>query len=222
MNCKFKPSIVNHVASSTLIGEDTFVEELLLDEDLEIPFTETGDDLESQLEHCIASLFLKMQTILHISETALREVTEQINQIFLLSQPLLKGTILPVLRKYCGDVSETVVSEVISAVNVLMLVLVLMLMSNVFLKCTSNDALLSTSAKRESYALREFPIVMPVEYKINGSQTVVYFPILKMLHAMLSNENIMDKALSTEVGQSSDYTSYRHGSCFKEFFFIII
>lgn len=57
---------------------------------------------------------------------------------------------------------------------------------------------------------------MPVEYKMDSSQTVVYVPILKMLHAMLSNGDLMDKALSTEVGQSHDYSSYRDGSRFKE------
>lgn len=132
MKCKLKPSIVAHVASSTLFEEDTSEEELPHDDELEIPANETREDLDSQLEHCIAYLFLKMQAILHISETALKEVIEQINQIFLLSQPLLKSTILPALRKHCGDVSESVMSEVISAVNE----------SNAFLKCTSNEIII--------------------------------------------------------------------------------
>lgn len=42
-------------------------------------------DLEIQLECNLASLFLKMQAILHISESAAQEVIQQINQIHLLS-----------------------------------------------------------------------------------------------------------------------------------------
>lgn len=102
---------------------------------------------------------------------------------------------MPVLRKYCGDVSET---EVIIAFNE----------SNAFLKCTSNDGSLSTSAKRESYALREFPIVIQFANHC-------LCPNFEDA-AMLSNGSIMAKALSIEMGESPAYTSFRDGSCLKE------
>lgn len=39
------------------------------------------DDLELQLEHNLAALFLRMWTILNISENAIQDVIQQINQI---------------------------------------------------------------------------------------------------------------------------------------------
>lgn len=57
---------------------------------------------------------------------------------------------------------------------------------------------------------------MPVEYKRDSLQNIVYVPILKVLHAMLSNRDILDKALSPVVEQSQDYSSYKDGTRFKE------
>lgn len=51
------------------------------------------EDLERQLEHNVAALFLKMTSIFNNSETALQDVIEQINQIHLLSQPLIHSSI---------------------------------------------------------------------------------------------------------------------------------
>lgn len=46
------------------------------------------DDLERQLEHNLAALFLRMRTILKISETAVQDVIQQIKQIMDLSKLL--------------------------------------------------------------------------------------------------------------------------------------
>lgn len=54
---------------------------------------ENVEDLERQLQHNVAALFLKMTSIFNNSETALQDVIEQINQIHLLSQPLIHSSI---------------------------------------------------------------------------------------------------------------------------------
>lgn len=45
-------------------------------------------DLKNQLKLNAASLFLKMQAILHVSNTATQEIVDHLNQIFCLSRPL--------------------------------------------------------------------------------------------------------------------------------------
>lgn len=47
------------------------------------------NDLDSQLEHNLALVFLIMQTILNISESVLQETIQQIGQVFQLSEPLI-------------------------------------------------------------------------------------------------------------------------------------
>lgn len=49
--------------------------------------------LELQLEHNLAALFLRTRTILNISENAMQDAIQQINQIVDLSEPLLFSAI---------------------------------------------------------------------------------------------------------------------------------
>ena len=74
------------------------------------------DTLRAQLHHNLASLFLKMPTILHVSDMASQEIVEHLTQIFSLSQPLLKKTIREVLQSHDISASETTLDEVVSAV----------------------------------------------------------------------------------------------------------
>lgn len=173
----------------------------------EFETTEFSEDVEeSQLEHNIAALFLKMSSILNITENAVQDVIEQINEIFLLSQPLLRSSIRRILNQHCGDVDESLVSEIVKVVSE----------NNVFMKSTSTGGSLSTSSKRTSYILREFSVVMPVEYLLKNKQTVMYVPILKMLQTLLSNGDILAKAMPSEKDLSHGYRSHRDGSHFKD------
>lgn len=45
------------------------------------------------LEHNVVALFLKMTSVLIISETALQEVIEQIRQVSMLSKPLIQASV---------------------------------------------------------------------------------------------------------------------------------
>lgn len=47
------------------------------------------NDLDFQLEHNLALVFLIMQTILNISESVLQGTIQQIGQVFQLSEPLI-------------------------------------------------------------------------------------------------------------------------------------
>ena len=48
---------------------------------------------KNQLKLNLASLFLKMQAILHVSNMATQEIVDNLNHIFSLSQPLIKGAV---------------------------------------------------------------------------------------------------------------------------------
>ena len=163
--------------------------------------------MESQLEHNVAALFLKMSSILNISESALQEVIEQINQMYVLSQPLLHTSVGKILNQHCGDVEDSLVSEIAKVFTE----------NNVFLKFTSTGGSLSTTPKRTSYISKEFSVVPPVEFVLkNDRQTVVYIPILKMLQTLLNNGEILDKSMSPETHLSQGYRSHRDGSRFKD------
>ena len=104
-------------------------------EDLEEVSEVTSDqdlhDLEKQLEHNLASLLLKMQTVLNIPESAVQEVMQQLCQLNKLSQPILQNRVRAILNKYYADMDETVVKEVINAVSE----------SNIMTYCAQDGAL---------------------------------------------------------------------------------
>jgi len=185
-------------------------EEVSLLDDFECDFEESADDiqdLEIQLERNLAALFLKMQTILHISETAVQEVVQQINQIHLLSKPLLQNAVQKIISQHCGDVDNSIVSDIVCVVS----------QSNVLLIFTNTEGSLSTAARRTSYILKVFPVVMPVEYLLKrDGHSVLYVPTLKMLQTLLSNKDILDKVLHEGMIPSEGYHSFRDGSHFKE------
>ncbi len=112
-------------------------------------------DLDSQLEHNLAALFLKIQTILNISENALQEIIQQIGKLLQLSKPLMFSAMEETLRCHYPDIDNAVVKD--SAVTD----------TNVFLKHTSAGGSLLTSNRRTSFIAREFPDVEPVEFIID-------------------------------------------------------
>ena len=165
------------------------------------------DDLERQLEHNLAALFLRMQTILKISETAVQDVIQQIRQIMDLSKPLHFSAIQRVLLNYYPDADMSIAREIVSAISE----------SDVILKHTQKGGSLSTSCKRASYMVKEFKIGEPVEF-ITGEhkQSVVYIPVIKMLQTLLNKDEILDKALTVSNGDVQGYSTFRDGSRFKE------
>lgn len=78
------PSVDNVQPEEPLYPD--LVDEQMEENDAE---NENLDDLQHQLEHNLASLFLKMQAILHVSDLAAQEIMQQITQILLLSEPLV-------------------------------------------------------------------------------------------------------------------------------------
>lgn len=206
---QFKPGIAVQLCGTE---ESTSVlAEPVLDEDDtslgEEELTGVVNDLDAQLEHNLASLFLKMQTILNISESALQEIIQQIRQVFQLSEPLIFSVVEDILRRHYPDIDNAVVKDIVSA----------MTGTNVFLKHTTAGGSLSTSNRRATYIIKEFPVVEPVEFVTDKQgQNIVYIPLIIMLQALLNKDGVLDKALTTSSSKENEYSNYRDGSHFNE------
>lgn len=163
---------------STEFGEDEHEED---------DQTQYLDLLQNQLERNLGLLFLKMQTILHISDAAVQEIVQQINQTFLLSKPLLCNAIQQILDQRGVRDSDSLLKDIVTAVTE----------NNLTLKMTDSGEALSTISKRALYFQKEFPVVMPTEYKIGeDSQSFAYVPILNMLQVLLNRTDVLDQVLA--------------------------
>lgn len=175
--------------------------------------TEMGNDdqcdtgnLRNQLKKNISSFFLKMQAILHISNTASQEIVDNLIQIFSLSEPLIKEAVNDILQKNGHNISEPALGEVVSAV----------MDCNILYTSISKGAELSTSKRRKTFIEQNYPCVMPVEYMLGQSgHTSMYIPILLMIQELFKNTDILDKITETNVA-SGQYVSCTDGSNFLE------
>lgn len=164
------------------------------------------DTLRAQLNHNLASLFLKMQSILHVSDMASQEIVEHLTRIFSLSQPILKHDIREVLQSHDITVSETLLNKVVSTV----------MDSNVVLSATAKGKQLSSNKRRKTFIEKNYPVVKPVQYMLQPGHTAVHVPILEMIQAIFNHTDILDKIEETKVAQKSHYVSHQDGLYFKE------
>ena len=89
--------------------------------------------------------------------------------------------------------------------------------TNVFLKHTSAGASLSTSNRRASFIKNKFPVVEPLEFVIDKQgHNAVYVSLLQMLQALLSRDDVLEKAMSLPTSATNKYCSFRDGVCFQE------
>ena len=136
-------------------------------------------DLEAlayQLEYYLATFFLKMQSILHVSDRATQEIIEHFDQLFSLSEPILKKAVIEILNKHNCTVSDLIASEIIQAITE----------SNIFHQSVTSKGPLSTAKRRKSYFQQRLPHVKPVEYLIDSThRTFMYVPLLSSLQELL-------------------------------------
>lgn len=208
---QFKPGILTH--TENLLDVDIAGTEMENDIQDETDFHEDDlvadntDDLECQLEHNLAALFLRMRTVLNVSERAVQDVIQQIQQLMDLSKPLLFSATQKILLKYYPDSNLSVAREIVNAISE----------NNAILKHTQVGGSLSTTCRRASYTKKEFGIVEPIEFVTSeDKQTMVYIPVFKMLQALLNKEEILHEVLKCNTGDVQGYNTFRDGSCFKE------
>ena len=117
------------------------------------------DSLRNQLKKNVSSLFLKMQAILHVSNTATQEIVDPLNQIFSLSEPLIKEAVSDILQRNSHSIAETTLSEVAAAV----------IDCNVLSTSVSEGAELSSSKCRKNIIECNYLCVMSVDYQLEQS-----------------------------------------------------
>lgn len=163
-------------------------------------------ELRVQLHRSLSSLFLKMQTILHVSDMASQEIVEHLVQIFSLSQPLVKQTVKEVLQRHHVSLAEEIRDEMVNAV----------MDTNIFASATAKGEELSSAKRRKAFVEKNYPVVMPVQYVLEPGHTVVYVPILQMIQQMFKHSDILDRIKETKVSQKGQYMSHQDGSYFQK------
>ena len=162
--------------------------------------------LKDQLKHNAATLFLKMQAILHVSNTATQEIVDHLNSNFSLSKPLIREAVNEVLQRHGHNITDCTLDEVVEAV----------LDSMVLFSATSAGAELSTAKRRKTFIEGNYPLVKPVEYQLEQpGHTVMYVPILEMIQQLFKNTDILSKIREPDT-ECRQFVSYRDGSHFKE------
>ncbi|KAK0148422.1 hypothetical protein N1851_011247 [Merluccius polli] len=148
----------------------------------------SNEKLAEQLQFNLAAFFLKMQTVLHVSQRATQEIIEHVDQLFLLSEPVKKNN--------CPFTDTLAVSE-----------------SNVLHKSVTAEGPLSTAKRRKTYYEEKFPLIRPVEYLIESSQhTFMYVPILSTLQQLLKKTDVLEKVKETPSKLPGQYLSHCDGS----------
>ncbi|XP_060761703.1 uncharacterized protein LOC132891510 isoform X1 [Neoarius graeffei] len=161
--------------------------------------------LRNQLKKYVSSLFLKMQAILHISDTATQEIVDHLNEVFSLSEPLIKEAVHDVLTKNGHCISESALSEVVAAI----------MDCNVLSTSTCKGAELSSSKRRKTFIEHNYPCVMPVEYQLEPGHASMYVPILSMIQELFRSTDILKKISETDTA-FNQYVSCANGSYFME------
>lgn len=164
------------------------------------------ETLRAQLNHNLASLFLKMQSILHISDMASQEIVENLTQILYLSQPILQHDIREVLKSHNVLVSETLLNEVVSTI----------MKNNVIVTATGQGEQLSSTKRRKAFIENNYPVVKPVQYLLQPGHTAVHVPILEMIQKIFNHTDILEKIKESKVAQSGHYVHHKDGMYFKE------
>lgn len=151
------------------------------------------DALTNQLKLNLASLFLKMQAILHVSNTATEEIAESLNQLCSLSQPLIKQAVSEVLQRNGHAVTDSTLDKVINAV----------MESNVLFSATSKGADLSSPERLSRWPPGIFPVPnfsFDVELRLRAGSEAFQQNGKHLKLTRDQKQDILDKLASTIYG----------------------
>ncbi|XP_049450794.1 uncharacterized protein LOC125900072 [Epinephelus fuscoguttatus] len=167
------------------------------------PLFENGEAIKNQL----ASLLLRMQTILHVSNTAIQEVIDELFDIGEFANQNVKKIIQKVLDANNCVADASVVASLSDEIQLLNP-----------LKFLSRQGPLGTERKRQSFYKKNFTVIEPVEYVLNAQEkkhSFVYVPILDLLSKLLEKSEIL-QTLQTSSQREGHYSSFQDGEYFKE------
>lgn len=164
------------------------------------------------LEHKLASLILYMQTILHVSKSAIQEILSWMCDIVSLSRYTAKQSIRDILRKYESHIDESLAEELAELLSAEVL------KTNPVFTATAKKGTLSTEYRWNAYFKEHFQVIDPVEYRFDRlhQNSFVYVPVLKVLEVLLNRADVLEKAVFVEEDLPGQYTSTRSGKYYKE------
>lgn len=120
-------------------------------------------DLDSEiLEHKLASLFLRMQCLLHVPKHVIQTIIDEFNDILSLSKFHTTEILKEVFAKHNIEVEEEFIQEISNTI----------LEKNPVLVTTSEKGKLSTDYRRNRYFRQHFSIIGPTELLYDFSKSL--------------------------------------------------
>lgn len=138
------------------------------------------------LERKVAQLFLSMQTVLHISKSAIQKIVEQLHDILDFSKCYALDKIREILAKHnIVTDNNQVVQNITNA----------LFQTNPLFVTTSAQGKFFTDYRRNVYFKEQFELIEPTEYLYDRTQkkSFVDVSIAKQLECLLGQQQFLDK-----------------------------
>lgn len=159
------------------------------------------------VEHKIASLFLCMQTVLHVSRSAVQRIVEEIRDILTCTKFHAFRSVAEVIEKHNISTEGTLVGEIVDS----------LFTSTPLVTTTSVKGCLSTDHRRNLYFKQNFPLIEPVEYlyRQGNRNSFVYVPLASVLENLLRRSDFSGALVFRQESSPGVYRSFQDGQYFK-------
>lgn len=202
----FKPDLVVKCHSEAFVNDYEEDFDDLESSDSLLPESEVQPE-QNVIQRRIASLLLRLQAVLHVSQSAIQEIVDDLFDVGQCAVQLTQHKIENILKEHNCSSEELTASltEALQSANPLTLF--------------SREGPLGTEFKRQSFYRQNFTVIEPVEYALNRqkkSHTVVYIPILKLLSEILKRDEVLHELrVNGSSEKSGTYKSCLDGDYFK-------
>lgn len=149
-----------------------------------------------------------MQTVLHVSRSAVQEIVEETNDILTASKSHCFQSVAEVLQKHNISAENCLIQEIVESV----------FSSNPLLVTTSAKGCLSTDYRRNLYFKQNFPFIEPVEYlhQQNCKNTFVYVPLKAVLQNLLRRPDFVSALDFRQEHLAGVFRSFQDSYYFKQ------
>ncbi|KAK0142460.1 hypothetical protein N1851_019612 [Merluccius polli] len=159
-----------------------------------------------QVEHKVACLFLSMQTVLHVTRSAIQKIVEEIRDIFICSKCLAFRSVAEVLENNIST-ENNLLQDIVDSVFT----------SNPFVT-KSVKGCLSTDYRRTCYFKKKFSLIEPVEYlyRQGSTNTFIYVPLPLVLESLLRCPDFLGALVFRQEHLAGIYRSFQNGQYFRQ------
>lgn len=160
------------------------------------------------LKHKLASLFLYMQTVLHVSRGATQTIVEDLHDLLSFSSIQTLNSVKDILSKHNIETNDSVLQEISNAI----------VQTNPLLLTTSEKGSLSTDHRRHLYFKEHFSVIEPTEYLYNTAHknAFVYISVTKVLENLLERADFLDQIVFDQESLSGRFKSFQDGRYYKD------